>query len=265
MKSHTIKVKVNLDFDSLISQESKKEKSLFNIGATTTDSNETGIKKSGLYSAKSATLDEQPTISSIKGSIALKKKQKTEFKIDENGVLTYYGGANEEVVIPDGVVEIGEYAFCGDEDMFHGIRSVVIPAGVKTIGKLAFSGQHNLEQVTLPKSLEKIGDKAFFFCDSLNTIIIPDSCIVIGSEAFSCCDSLKTVIIPDGCVELGDECFCCEKLTDIYIPASVTTINGRIFGILKEMDNDFTIHTVPGSKAEEYAKDHRLNLSYEAI
>lgn len=242
MKSHTIKVKLNLDFDSLISQESKKEKTLFDIGATTKHSNETCLTKSGLHSAKSATPDEQPTISSFKDSISLKKKQKPEFKIDEKGVLEYYGGANEEVVIPDGVVEIGEYAFCGDEDMFQGIRSVVISEGVKVISKSAFSGQKNLEQVTLPESLEKIGSGAFAFCDAL-----------------------KKVIIPDGCIELGEECFANESLTDIYIPASVTIINNSIFDFLRELDKAITVHTVPGSAAEKYAKDHRLNLSYEEI
>ena len=52
----------------------------------------------------------------------------------ENGILKKYHGRDAGVVIPDGVTQIGSWAF----SKCKGLSSVTIPAGVTVIGAMAF-------------------------------------------------------------------------------------------------------------------------------
>ena len=51
-------------------------------------------------------------------------------------VLKKYKGVDENVVIPDGIKSIGEYAFNNNKNL----KSVIIPNGVTSIGSKAFAG-----------------------------------------------------------------------------------------------------------------------------
>lgn len=61
-----------------------------------------------------------------------------------------------EIVMPDSLAEIGDYAFyeC------TGLTSVIIPDGVTTIGKEAFMNCSSLKTMTIPASVATIGDNA---------------------------------------------------------------------------------------------------------
>ena len=86
------------------------------------------------------------------------------------------------LVIPDGVTEIGRHAFSES-----GLKTVTIPEGVTKIGNDAFYDCKYLKSVTLPKSLAEIGSEAFLGCESLKSVSIPRSVMKIGSYAFSRC------------------------------------------------------------------------------
>ena len=64
----------------------------------------------------------------------------------ENEILKKYHGHNNNVIIPDGVTEIGYGAFHACR-----IESVFIPEGVVSIGNLAFAGT-GVERVSQPSS-----------------------------------------------------------------------------------------------------------------
>ena len=80
------------------------------------------------------------------------------FEIDDNGVLIGYYGEDENIVIPDGIKEIGSYVFNGNNT----VKSIVIPNGVTSIGYDAFSNCSNLESVTIPASVTSINYDAFY-------------------------------------------------------------------------------------------------------
>ncbi len=73
------------------------------------------------------------------------------------------------------------------------VRDVVIPEGVDTIGEFAFSGYIWMNSVTIPSTVNHIGWGAFLNCKSLKEITIPNSVISIGSYAFDECSSLSSV------------------------------------------------------------------------
>ena len=85
-----------------------------------------------------------------------------------------------EVIIPDGVTEIGASAFCSCSSL----TSVEIPASVTKIGASAFAGCSGLTTVEIPDSVTWIGDAAFKDCTGLTSVVIPDSVKKIRRETF---------------------------------------------------------------------------------
>ena len=74
------------------------------------------------------------------------------------------------------------------DENFRG--SLIIPDGVVSIGESAFEDCDGLFSVTIPNSVESIGDSAFSDCTGLTSITIPDSATSIGDGAFSGCQKL---------------------------------------------------------------------------
>ena len=89
----------------------------------------------------------------------------------------------KDLIIPEGVTTISNYAFSG----CSGLTSVEIPNSVTSIGDEAFSHCSSLTSVEIPNSVTKIGDRAFMDCSSLTSIEIPNSVTTIGEGAFSDC------------------------------------------------------------------------------
>ncbi len=93
--------------------------------------------------------------------------------------LTAYIGEGGDVVIPDGVIRIGEMVFRRSK-----LSSVIIGNSVISIGVSAFEGCSCLTSVTLGESVKSIGSWAFGICTGLTSITIPKSVIKMGSRIF---------------------------------------------------------------------------------
>ena len=132
----------------------------------------------------------------------------------------------KEIVIPDTVTEIKNYAFYN----FEGITSVTIGNSVTNIGYYAFWGCTSLASVTIGNSVESIGYGAFVGCTSLVSLTIPDSVTSIGPGAFYECTNLETVTIPDSVTSIGYDAFSCYNLTDVYYTGDVESWFGIEFG-----------------------------------
>ena len=157
----------------------------------------------------------------------------------ENGVLKKYKGKDGDVVIPDGVISIGDGAFWGCRTL----TSITIPNSVTSIGSSAFSHCIRLTSITIPNSVTSIGNEAFKFCVSLTSITIPSSVTSIGSSAFSY-TRLTSITIPDSVTSIGNYAFYnFTSLTSIIIPSSVTSIGEYAF----EGCTNLTSITIPNS------------------
>ena len=137
-----------------------------------------------------------------------------DFEIVGN-VLKAYRGNDADVVVPAGVVAVGNGAFAG----LKGIRSVTLPDGVTEIEDRAFSDCHRLEQIRLPDSLQEIGWGAFSGCASLQKIPLPNGVKEIKVFAFSSCTGLQSIRIPDAVKSLDSGVFSyCTGLRKISFP-----------------------------------------------
>ena len=119
-----------------------------------------------------------------------------------NGVVTAWDGTGPvDMVIPEGVREIGEYVFhrAWRERGVH-VRSVKLPDSVETLGEGAFVGSH-LEAISFGAGLRTIGHSAF-----ANTHLS------------------GTIRLPEGVASIGKQSFMGSCITHIYLPATIRSV-----------------------------------------
>ena len=146
------------------------------------------------------------------------------------------------VAIPDGVTDIGMFAF-GD----CGLKTVRIPASVTNIGWGAFLC-HDQEKPSLNSVTVASGNPSYvvsggaLFTKDRKTLVcvpngktghysIPEGVTRIGGYAFNSCEQLTGITIPDTVTEIEEGAFSggCEGVTELSIPASVTKIGTTAF------------------------------------
>ena len=146
------------------------------------------------------------------------------FVITKEGVLVEYKGKAKEVVIPDNVTAIGDFAFSGTV-----VEKVSIPDSVTAIGNYAF-GETDLEKITIPDSVTELGDNVFNNCGKLKEVVIGNGIKVIPGWTFSQNKALERVSLSEGIREIGENAFCgATALQSINLPKGLTTIGDLAF------------------------------------
>ena len=119
-----------------------------------------------------------------------------------------------ELVIPEGVKEIKNYAFYN----CTGLTSIEIPNSVTSIGHHAFYNCSGLTSIEIPNSVTSIGHYAFSYCSGLTSVEIGNSVTSIGVYAFEYCSGFTSIEIPNSVTSIGDYAFCdCSGLTSVHI------------------------------------------------
>ena len=112
------------------------------------------------------------------------------------------------------------------------VTDLVIPDGVTSIGDWAFEGCSGLTSVSIPNNVTSIGEGAFYHCSGLTSVSVPSINAFYNdkfSSVFSGYSNLK-VKINDGVTKIGESAFFnCSGLTSVEIPNSVTSIGKYAF------------------------------------
>ncbi len=132
------------------------------------------------------------------------------------------GISHREIIIPDGVTEIANYAFLDNEEIVRAI----IPDSVQKIGEQAFQCCNALESIQLPKIMHGVWGTIVDVCPNLRSIALPYGITEIGDSAFSNNESMAEIIIPDTVTKISEAAFYdCDSLHTLYFSDHVTEIN----------------------------------------
>lgn len=181
----------------------------------------------------------------IKGELLIKTQNKNEVKwaqeiglkvnpyqISEDGELESSDGnlllvdSTGKLVIPEGVVSIGEGAFANLE----GLKTIIIPGTVKKIERNAFTNNVTLEKVIMEDGVEYIGQFAFMNCTNLLEVEMPNSVTYLGVQAFYNDTNLNKIKLSNKLGKIENYTFAvCQKLESIEIPEGITALGSCVF------------------------------------
>ena len=164
----------------------------------------------------------------------------------------------QQVVLPKGQKEIGEYAFFKCQNL----TAVIIDGNIERIGESAFEGCSSLQDMDLSHVTE-MGSCAFAYCpvfrgnetgfvnlSSLNSIsasifnmeggdgankaiksiLFSEQLTEIGTYAFSNCQTIESIQFPEGLLTIGNDAFSnCNSLNTVTIPSTVTGLSASVF------------------------------------
>lgn len=143
-----------------------------------------------------------------------------ENKVVKNIAQSAFKGSDiESVTMPDGMKEIGGYAFA----LCKKLNIVNIDEGVTTIGDNAFFATFALTEVELPETLKTIGINAFN-ASGIEEIIIPKKVKSIDSFAFADCNSLTKITVLGKDTKVTDNAFKTGAKTKVIAPKGSSAI-----------------------------------------
>ena len=179
------------------------------------------------------------------------------------GQSAFYGAsALTEITLPATLTSIGTWSFYRTSNLTHitfsgsgitvipdyafqssGLTSIAIPTNVTTIGADAFANS-KLTTVSIPQNVTSIQRGAFrngIFTSV--TFSSSGNLEEIGDASFYYNSHLLSVTLPDGLLRLGSNAFADTGLTELVIPASVTTLSDRAFS----QSSNFSALTIPAT------------------
>ncbi len=155
----------------------------------------------------------------------------------------------DELIIPDNVTHIGDYAFLNcsqftsitipDSVTHIGYRafwgcsnfsSIEIGDGLTSLDNIYFDDNINLKKVVIGNAITSIGYCGFLGCTGLTDITISNSVKSIEDRAFKDCSNLADIMIPDSVENIGDLVFSgCKSLVNVIIGNGVKIIGDNVF------------------------------------
>lgn len=162
-------------------------------------------------------------------------------------IPAYYWDVDEEAYLP--VTEVAENGFKNSN-----VTSVYLGDNVVTVQQDAFNGSASLKSITTGAALKLINHRGFQNCSSLDTvnwaedgviqeigqscflgtafteIVLPASITKLNSSVFNGCANLVSCkILGEVTTIWGGSFQCCLKLRELWLPATITTIESLAF------------------------------------
>ena len=139
-----------------------------------------------------------------------------------------------EITIPDSVVSLGNFAFDGCDDL----NEITLGNGLTTYSKGYIAGANNLETIRLGTGITEIPSYGFAYSESLKTIVLSDSVTTLGYGAFYESTGLTSVYLGNSITEIPENAFRgCTSLETVNISNTVTTISFEAFNGCTSLEN----------------------------
>ena len=169
----------------------------------------------------------------------------------------------KNVVIGNGITEIGEYTFYN----LKSLTSVKMADSVTRIGSYAFYESKKLKTVKLSENLQYLDTGVFYKCSALATIQLPASIKEIGDEAFTA-SGLSSVTVADGVQTAMYHLFYPRDygeyhLYHIFLPIGITAIGFGAFAYCPSLPYDSPECVLPnGVTAISYEAFTQTNVRF---
>lgn len=98
--------------------------------------------------------------------------------VESPSVNVIQGDAIPKFRIVDGKI-VADQAYYRNKEL----EDAVLPEGIQEVGQFAFA-RSSLTSVVLPEGVQQIGYGAFYHCDHLGTVVLPDSVMCVEPKAF---------------------------------------------------------------------------------
>lgn len=123
-----------------------------------------------------------------------------------------------EIVVPNSVTEIRDYALCG----YQSLSSLKLHSKIASVGKRALYGCTGALYIESSVVNTKVDGESLFYGSKFSKIVIDYPILSIGDYTFADMECLTEVVIPKTVTRIGDSAFRgCSAITALEIPSSV--------------------------------------------
>ena len=157
---------------------------------------------------------------------ALRKLSDSE---NEDEIFLYPEGKTDDVYyIPEGVTNIGQWAFKGNQY----IKEIIIPDSVNVIGVGAFMHCSSLETLLIPGSISVIPTYMCYGCSSLTNLTLSEGITKISTSAFERATSLSNLAFPISLLIISTKAFASiGPIQEVYLHPELAISDGSVFAL----------------------------------
>lgn len=141
--------------------------------------------------------------------------------VNGSATLEIAGETVADVDVPDGVTDIGAYAFYG----YNYLRTISLPDSVTSIGKMAFA-HSSLTQLQLPATVNNISERIVEGCENLNLLSFSE---MYASLQYYGAQQLTDLTVRVATGSLPYSAFADSNVAVVHLPADLSVIPNFTF------------------------------------
>lgn len=140
-----------------------------------------------------------------------------------NNCVWWCSGNIDEIVVPEGVIRLGEDAFARWDSR---LERICLPSTLKSIGESCFDGCERLASISPLSEVVTIEDMAFRGCIGLSS----NGLVIVNNRVYDYVGNGGPVVIPEGVTKICKNAFNCKTdITSVLCPSTLNSIADRSF------------------------------------